>query len=108
MTKKSLLFRRKLYIFRVERYDNMLDHWKSCGSVLLPENAYRYEISNALRVFGIQAPRGGDRISWTLETLVGESFFATGNRGLDQQRWPRIRISDVHNRPLVRLLAQVR
>lgn len=95
--KSQLRFRRKLYVFFVERYDSMRDHWMACGSVLLPDNAYRFELSNALAVFGISTPRPGDMISWSYESVTDGT--------LVQQRWPRVRISDVHNRPLVRLSA---
>jgi len=98
MTRKQLAFRRPLFIFRVERYDAMLDHWKDCGSVLLPDNAYRMELAHALLVFGLHAPRSGDRVSWTYGTIPGSLVFPR----------PRVKISDTHNRPLVRLSAKDR
>jgi hypothetical protein len=97
--KTPLLFRRKVYVFHVEAYNATRDLWQQCGGVILPDNAYRFELSNALRVFGIHAPHASDRVSWSYSTLPGN--LVTG-----PLPWPKARISDVHGRPLVRLSAR--
>jgi hypothetical protein len=98
MNKRQLVFRRPVFIFHVEHYEVRLERWKKCGSVILPDNAYRFELANALLVFGLCAPMAGDRVSWSYGSVAGAVA--------DHSRWPRVRIGDVHNRPLVRLSAR--
>lgn len=109
--KRKLLYFRKLYVFTVECYvagredyprgAHIRSLWKRCGMVLLPDNAYREELANALLVFGLRAPRPVDRVAWDYDT----QGWIPGVIGTPLPR-PRVRISDSNGAPIVRLSAR--
>jgi hypothetical protein len=110
-------FRRKLYIFDVERYDRERDAWNMCGAVLLPDSAYRSELSRALLVFGLHAPRPSDQVSWSYRIMPSSLPLRGAHRERDAFRpaeagalgplpWPRAWITGLNGTPIVRLSAR--
>jgi hypothetical protein len=93
----KLGFRRKVYVFDVERYDKVRDAWDVCGAVILPDYAYRSELAHALLVFDLHMPRPSDQVSWSYRTLPAEE---------GPLPWPRAWITGLNGTPLVRLSAR--
>ncbi len=98
---RRLFYFRPVYAFTVERFVAKREDWERCGMVILPDNSYRDELANALLVFGLRAPRPGDRIAWDYDT----SGWIPG-AALSSMPRPRVRISDPGGTPIVRLSAR--
>lgn len=62
---------RKLHRMHAEVYDPSTRDWRYLGSVLLPNHAARVEVAHALKVFGLELPLAGGRVSWGFMTMPG-------------------------------------
>lgn len=62
---------RKLHRMHAESFDPCAQDWRYLGSVLLPNYASRAEVAHVLKVFGLDVPVRGERVSWSFMTFPG-------------------------------------
>ena len=96
-----VIAQRKLHRMHAEAFDPKIRDWRYLGSVLLPNHAARAEVAHALRVFGLELPKRGDRLSWGLTAMPGPA--AKGPSYL-----PKAFVYDASGAMVVRLSSHVR